>query len=200
MFVNDSFAGVLKELVGSFPNLAMTADTSNATALDTAATQGHIDVVNLLLETDSNLAKITRNNGKTVLHSAARMGHLEVVRSLLGKDPSIGFRTDKKGQTALHMAVKGQNVEIVLELLKPDRSVMNLEDNKGNTALHIATRKGCTQVFPPSIYLTSYLFEFYFISNFLTLFDFALQFCINKVNKSKKVIYKSNSKWALLMS
>lgn len=143
---NRGHLGVLKELVGSFPNLAMTADTSNATALDTAATQGHIDVVNLLLETDSNLAKITRNNGKTVLHSAARMGHLEVVRSLLGKDPSIGFRTDKKGQTALHMAVKGQNVEIVLELLKPDRSVMNLEDNKGNTALHIATRKGCTQI------------------------------------------------------
>ncbi|KAK1363500.1 hypothetical protein POM88_039061 [Heracleum sosnowskyi] len=37
--------------------------------------QGHIDVVNLLLDADSNLAKIARNNGKTVLHTAARMGH-----------------------------------------------------------------------------------------------------------------------------
>ncbi|CAN1253526.1 Ankyrin repeat-containing protein At5g02620 [Linum perenne] len=112
----------------------MTTDLSCTTALHTAASQGHIDVVNLLLETDSNLAKIARNNGKTVLHSAARMGHLEVVHSLLINDPSSGLRTDKKGQTALHMAVKGQNVEIVMELLKPDPSVASLEDSKGNTA------------------------------------------------------------------
>ncbi|KAF8393721.1 hypothetical protein HHK36_019919 [Tetracentron sinense] len=137
---------VLKELLHSFPNLAMTTDSSNHTPLHTAAIQGHIDVVNLLLETDSNLAKIARSNGKTVLHSAARMGHLEVVKSLLSKDSSIGFRVDKKGQTALHMAVKGQNVDIVQELLKPDPKVMIVEDNKGNTALHIATKKGRTQI------------------------------------------------------
>ncbi|XP_004494896.1 ankyrin repeat-containing protein At5g02620-like isoform X1 [Cicer arietinum] len=142
---------VLRELLHSFPNLAMTTDLSNSTALHTAATQGHIDVVNLLLESDSNLAKIARNNGKTVLHSAARMGHLEVVKALLNKDPSTGFRTDKKGQTALHMAVKGQNEEILLELVKPDPAVLNLEDNKGNTALHIAAKKGRNQVFPFSL-------------------------------------------------
>ncbi|KAG6767721.1 hypothetical protein POTOM_028936 [Populus tomentosa] len=136
---------VLRKLLGVFPNLAMTTDSSCTTALHTAATQGHIDVVNLLLETDANLIKIARNNGKTVLHSAARMGHLEVVRSLLIKDSSTGFRTDKKGQTALHMAVKGQNEEIVLELLKPDPSVMHVEDNKGNTALHVAIKKGRAQ-------------------------------------------------------
>ncbi|XVF08384.1 hypothetical protein REPUB_Repub06bG0221900 [Reevesia pubescens] len=137
---------VLKELLGTFPNSAMTTDLSCTTALHTAAAQGHIDVVNLLLETDSDLAKIARNNGKTVLHSAARMGHLEVVKSLLSKDPSTGFRIDKKGQTALHMAVKGQNEEIVLELIKPDPSVLRLEDNKGNSALHIAIKKGRTQI------------------------------------------------------
>ncbi|KVI00439.1 Ankyrin repeat-containing protein [Cynara cardunculus var. scolymus] len=89
-----------------------------------AAAQGHIDVVNLLLDADSNLAKIARNNGKTVLHTAARMGHLEVAKSVLSKDPSIGFRIDKKGQTALHMAVKGQNIDIVVELIKPDPTIV----------------------------------------------------------------------------
>ncbi|KAI9072244.1 hypothetical protein K1719_045793 [Acacia pycnantha] len=136
---------VLRELLHSFPNLAMTTDLSNSTALHTAAIQGHIEVVNLLLESDSNLAKIARNNGKTVLHSAARMGHLEIVKALLDKDPSTGFRTDKKGQTALHMAVKGHNEEILLELVKPDPSILGLEDNKGNTALHVATKKGRLQ-------------------------------------------------------
>ncbi|KFK31178.1 hypothetical protein AALP_AA6G079100 [Arabis alpina] len=133
---------VLKKLLETFPNLAMTTDLLCTTALHTAATQGHIDVVNLLLETDSNLAKIAKNNGKTALHSAARMGHVEVVKSLIGNDPSIGFRTDKKGQTALHMAVKGQNDGIVVELVKPDIAVLSVEDNKGNTPLHTATNKG----------------------------------------------------------
>ncbi|KAF8086972.1 hypothetical protein N665_0607s0032 [Sinapis alba] len=137
---------VLKKLLETFPNLAMTTDLSCTTALHTAATQGHIDVVNLLLETDSNLAKIAKNNGKTSLHSAARMGHVEVVKSLIGNDPSIGFRTDKKGQTALHMAVKGQNDGIVVELVKPDVAVLSVEDNKGNTPLHIATNKGRVKI------------------------------------------------------
>ncbi|KAL0740679.1 hypothetical protein Bca4012_082192 [Brassica carinata] len=137
---------VLKKLLETFPNLAMTTDLSCTTALHTAATQGHIDVVNLLLETDSNLAKIAKNNGKTALHSAARMGHVEVVKSLIGNDPSIGFRTDKKGQTALHMAVKGQNDGIVVELVKPDVAVLSVEDNKGNTPLHIATNKGRVKI------------------------------------------------------
>ena len=66
-------AEVLKELLHVFPNLAMTADLTNSTALHTAATQGHIDIVNLLLETDSNHVKIAISNGKTVLHSAARI-------------------------------------------------------------------------------------------------------------------------------
>lgn len=142
----DKIADVLQELLRSFPNLIMTTDPSNSTALHTAAAQGHTHVVDMLLDIDSNLAKIARNNGKTVLHTAARMGHLEIVRSLLSKDPEIGFRTDKKGQTALHMAAKGQNVDIVLELIKPNPAVLALEDNKGNTALHIAIKKGRVQV------------------------------------------------------
>ncbi|XP_066351794.1 ankyrin repeat-containing protein At5g02620-like isoform X2 [Miscanthus floridulus] len=133
---------VLKEMLQALPALAMTTNSVNATALDTAAILGHVDIVNLLLETDASLARIARNNGKTVLHSAARMGHVEVVRSLLNKDPGIGLRTDKKGQTALHMASKGHNAEIVVELLKPDVSVIRIEDNKGNRPLHVATRKG----------------------------------------------------------
>uniref|UniRef100_A0A7N0TVI2 PGG domain-containing protein n=1 Tax=Kalanchoe fedtschenkoi TaxID=63787 RepID=A0A7N0TVI2_KALFE len=137
---------VLTEFLACLPSLAMTANTQNATALDTAASQGHTDVVNLLLETDSNLSKIARNNGKTALHSAARKGHLEIVKSLLAKDPSLGFRTDLKGQTATHMAAKGHSVGIMLELLKPDPSVLAVEDNKGNTALHYASRKNCPQI------------------------------------------------------
>lgn len=124
----------------------MTVDLSNTTALHTAATQGHIDVVNYLLDVYGSLALIARSNGKTALHSAARNGHLEVVRALLRKDPGIVTRTDKKGQTALHMAAKGTSLELVEVLLNCDPTLVNLVDTKGNSALHIAARKGRCQV------------------------------------------------------
>lgn len=148
---------MLKELLSSFPESAMTVGPSNATALDTAAYQGHVGVVKLLLETDASLAKITRNNGKTVLHVAARMGHVEVVRSLLAKDPGIAFRADQKGQAAIHMAVKGPSLEVVAEMIKPDSSIINLEDGKGNTPLHIATSKGRTLVSQLSLSLDLFI-------------------------------------------
>ncbi|KAK1321333.1 Ankyrin repeat-containing protein [Acorus calamus] len=138
---------VLKELMKAFPELSMTADPKNTTALHIAAMQGHTEVVNILLEVQGNLANIAKNNGKTALLFAARNGHLEVVKeALLSKKTSVVTRTDKKGQTALHMAVKGQNLELVEEMIKCEPLLINLVDKRGNTALHIATRKGRAQI------------------------------------------------------
>ncbi|XP_022146096.1 ankyrin repeat-containing protein At5g02620-like, partial [Momordica charantia] len=112
----------------------------------TAATQGHTEIVNFLLEAGSGLATIARSNGKTALHSAARNGHLDVVKALVTKEPIVTTRTDKKGQSALQMAAKGQNLEVVEELIRADPSSINMVDNKGNTALHIAARKGRAEI------------------------------------------------------
>lgn len=128
------------------PELSMTVDVANTTALHSAANQGHIQMVNYLLEAESSLATIAKSNGKTALHSAARNGHVEVVKALLNKEARMASRTDKKGQTALHMAVKGQNLEVVEELIRADAKLINIVDTKGNTALHIASRKGRAQV------------------------------------------------------
>ncbi|MFQ6641724.1 hypothetical protein Gotur_016378 [Gossypium turneri] len=136
---------VLKILMEANLELSMTFDSYNTTALQTAASQGHTEVVKFLLGKGSNVAAIARNNGKTALHSAARNGHLEIVKSLLSKEPGIATRIDKKGQTALHMAVKGHNVEVVDVLLKSDPSLINMVDAKGNTALHIGSQKGRLQ-------------------------------------------------------
>lgn len=130
----------------AFPSLPRTRNNVYATPLDTAAIQGHGDIVNLILETDPSLTRISRINGKTALHSAIRMGHVDVVNSLLNKDPKMCYRMDKKGQTALHKASKRKNAEILLELLKHGVSYINEPDNMGNTPLHIATRKANTDV------------------------------------------------------
>nr|XP_028948981.1 ankyrin repeat-containing protein At5g02620-like isoform X2 [Malus domestica] len=130
----------------SIPELSMTVDRANTTALHIAAAQGHTEVVSFLLETGCSLMSIARSNGKTALHSAAGKGHLEVVQALLSKDTGSAIRKDSNGQTALHMAVKGQNVELVDELAKANPSLINEVDNKGNTALHVATGKGRAQI------------------------------------------------------
>ncbi|KDP35568.1 hypothetical protein JCGZ_09006 [Jatropha curcas] len=134
-------------LMEANPDLAMTYDSSNTTALHSAASQGHVEVVNFLLEKgSSNLVSIAKSNYKTALHSAARNGHLEILKALVNKEPGIATRIDKKGQTALHMAVKGQKVELVDELIMSDPALINMVDSKGNTALHIAARKGRAQI------------------------------------------------------
>ena len=137
---------MVRELLQALPQLSMTVDSSNTTALNTAATQGHMEVVRLLLQVDGSLALIARSNGKTALHSAARNGHVEVVRALVEAEPSIALRTDKKGQTALHMAAKGTRLDIVDALLAAEPALLNQADTKENTALHIAARKARPEI------------------------------------------------------
>ncbi|KAK4596845.1 hypothetical protein RGQ29_014753 [Quercus rubra] len=126
--------GIVKELLGIWPELCKSCDSSNTSPLYSAAVKDHLDV-------------IVRKNGKTALHTAARYGLLQIVKALIDRDRGIVSIKDKKGQTALHMAVKGQCPLVVEEILQADCSILNERDKKGNTAVHMATRKGRSQVF-----------------------------------------------------
>ncbi|XP_059655343.1 ankyrin repeat-containing protein At2g01680 [Cornus florida] len=138
--------GIVKELLGLWPELCRSCDSSNTSPLYSAAVQDHLDVVNTILDADAGLIRIVRKNGKTSLHTAARYGLLRIVKALIGRDPGIVSIKDKKGQTALHMAVKGQDTAAVEDLLLADYSILNERDKKGNTAVHIATRKCRSQI------------------------------------------------------
>uniref|UniRef100_R7WE07 Ankyrin repeat-containing protein n=1 Tax=Aegilops tauschii TaxID=37682 RepID=R7WE07_AEGTA len=121
---------------------AKTFGLANTTPLISAATRGHAEVVQLLLEQDDfGLGEMAKDNGKNALHFAARQGHMEIVKALLEKDPQLARRNDKKGQTALHMAVKGTNCDVLRALVDADPAIVMLPDKNGNTALHVATRK-----------------------------------------------------------
>ncbi|XP_059447218.1 ankyrin repeat-containing protein At2g01680 [Corylus avellana] len=138
--------GIVKELLGIWPELCKLCDSSNTCPLYSAAVKDHLEVVNAILDADSSSIRIVRKNGKTALHTAARYGYLRIVKALIDHDPGIVSIKDKKGQTALHMAVKGQCPSVVEEILSADCSILNERDKKGNTALHIATRKGRSQI------------------------------------------------------
>lgn len=140
------FVGIVKELLGMWPELCRLCDSSNTSPLYSAAVKDHLDVVNAILDTDASSMRIVRKNGKTALHTAGRYGLLRIVEALINRDPGIVPIKDKKGQTALHMAVKGQDTSVVEAILSADYSILNERDKKGNTAVHIATRKCRPQV------------------------------------------------------
>ncbi|KAK4754499.1 hypothetical protein SAY87_002603 [Trapa incisa] len=133
--------GIVKEMLGLWPELCKSCDSTNTSPLYSAAAKDHLAVVNAILDADPSSIRIVRKNGKTALHTVARYGNLQIVRVLIERDPGIIQIKDKKGQTALHMAVKGLNPTIVEEILEADHSILNERDKKGNTAVHIATRK-----------------------------------------------------------
>ncbi|KAK8613889.1 hypothetical protein V6N13_101643 [Hibiscus sabdariffa] len=137
--------GIVKELLGIWPELCEICDSTNTSPLYSAAVKGHLDVANAILSADASCIRIVRKNGKTALHTAARYGLIDVVKALIDCDQGIVSIKDKKGQTALHMAVKGQCPVVVDDILLADHSILNERDKKGNTALHIATRKSRLQ-------------------------------------------------------
>ena len=143
---NHLYAVIVEVLLDHDSELSKTVGQSNATPLISAATRGHLEVVNKLLSKDSSLLEISKSNGKNALHLAARQGHVGIVKALLDKDPQLARRTDKKGQTALHMAVKGVSCGVVKLLLGADAAIVMLPDKFGNTALHVATRKKRAEV------------------------------------------------------
>lgn len=138
--------GIVKELLGLWPELCEVCDGKNTSPLYSAAVKDHLDVVNAILDTDLTCIRIVRKNGKTALHTAARYGKTNMVKTLIERDSGIVSIKDKKGQTALHMAVKGQSTDVVEDLLVADHSILNERDKKGNTAIHIATRKCRSQI------------------------------------------------------
>jgi len=71
-------------------------------SLHTAAYNGHIDTINMLISVRTNL-DATNSVGQTPLHIAAQYGYIDIVRSLLdaGADRTI---TDNDGHTAVDLA------------------------------------------------------------------------------------------------
>ncbi|KAK3187723.1 hypothetical protein Dsin_027284 [Dipteronia sinensis] len=66
-------------LMDAILELSMACDSLNTMVLH--ASQGHIEMVNFLLEKGSNdsVVAIAKSNAKSALHSAARNGHVEIV-------------------------------------------------------------------------------------------------------------------------
>jgi ankyrin repeat protein len=115
----------------------------NMTPLHLASQNGHVEVVQVLLECGAD-SSAQNKDGSTPLHWASLSGHVEVVQVLLecGADSSA---QNKDGSTPLHWASQSGNVELVQVLL--DRGAdPSAKHNDGWTPLHLASQFGHVEV------------------------------------------------------
>lgn len=108
--------------------------------IHTAACQGDVAALQVLLEQDRGLVHDRAEYEWTPLHRAAERGHTEAARVLLAAGADLNA-TDKIGGTPLRYAADGGHAEVVGLLLASGAQV-NVSDGYGETPLHIAARRG----------------------------------------------------------
>lgn len=111
------------------------------TVLDSAISDGHRNVVELLLKKEANL--IGKDNiGGTILHLAALLDHGKAVKFLLDAEPNLITVRDRDGNTALDLAVMNGHENTVRVLLDADPNWITARNSDGKTALDLAAMKG----------------------------------------------------------
>ncbi|VDL67349.1 unnamed protein product [Nippostrongylus brasiliensis] len=116
--------------------------------LHLAAQNGHVRVVNVLVQDHgASLEAITLDN-QTALHFSAKYGQLVVSQTLLALGANPNARDDK-GQTPLHLAAENDYPDVVklfLKMKQNNRGVLTAIDHNGFTCAHIAAMKGSLAV------------------------------------------------------
>lgn len=132
----DSLAALLK-----FKETDLNAhNLAGDNALNLAAYQGHLKIVQLLIENGANI-----NAGKwPALIYAALQKQTPIVRYLLKHHANINAQSPN-GTTALMAAARSGSMEIV-QLLVEQNAQLNLQTDRQQTALSIALQKGNTDI------------------------------------------------------
>jgi len=117
-------------------------DGANKNALHWSASQGHLEVVEYLLDWKLSLHN-TDAQGLTPLHLAVIGLHFAVVDFLLRKDASVDSRCSG-GKSPLHYACMAGNPDIVRLLLSAGAELETQVN--GRTPFHIAAANGCVEI------------------------------------------------------
>jgi ankyrin repeat protein len=105
-----------------------------------ASRNGHVDVVNWLLQAGANV-NATINDGPTPLQAAARLGRYRVSKALLANGADMGHPGGPTGWgSALHIALREGNVQLATTMLRQSPDVC-AASAKYRSALHAAA--GC---------------------------------------------------------
>ncbi|PFW98152.1 Protein fem-1-like B, partial [Stylophora pistillata] len=113
------------------------------TALWTAVTNGHLEVVRLLIEQNPDVdGRLSRN--ATPLTSAAFYGRLDVVQCLVENGADVNAR-NSVNSTPLMVTCYNGHMDVVSFLVENGANI-HLEDNYGQNCLHYAAGRGHVQI------------------------------------------------------
>uniref|UniRef100_A0A1I8FPS8 ANK_REP_REGION domain-containing protein n=1 Tax=Macrostomum lignano TaxID=282301 RepID=A0A1I8FPS8_9PLAT len=120
------------------------SDAANNSPLHVACRNGHVDIVELLLENGAD-AEAKNEDEETPMHLAAQAGHLQVVRRLLKINLSLAFDEDEDSNTPMHMAALAGQARICQLLIEEGKADVNAPGTaRGWTALDCAASKAFT--------------------------------------------------------
>jgi ankyrin repeat protein len=141
--------GVVQALVELRANVNAT-DSVDRTALQHAASSGHVQVLRCLLSAESGAQVSARDKGgRTALHLAARNGHVEALQLLLSTEGASVEDQTHIGTTAVHFAAECGQLEVLRYLLSTEIGAdIEAKDRNGRTALHWAAWYGHVKAFP----------------------------------------------------
>ena len=114
--------------------------------LASAAEDGDLATIKLVLDTDKMNINGGGNPYETVLHRAARRGHVSLVAFLLHTTEIDVNRKDFEGSTALHLAVKWRQAEVVDLLIKTGKVEIGSKDKLQHTPFSRAVVNGDEEV------------------------------------------------------
>jgi ankyrin repeat protein len=166
-FMNSALEGDLTEvkaMLAARVNVNAKRDDANVTALILASQNGHLEVVQFLLDAGADV-NVETNDGATALMVAAHNCHLEVVQALLAAGADVNARM-LDGKTASMLAPDHGNQEVSQLLNETSERIedffdavrsgdvnqvsamhaakanVNWKDSDGNTALICASQEG----------------------------------------------------------
>ncbi|RWR84858.1 protein ACCELERATED CELL DEATH 6 [Cinnamomum micranthum f. kanehirae] len=108
--------------------------------LHCAAALGALEMVRILLRSDTSIAYLTDRDNRSPFHAAASNNHVHIIKELLLSCPDSGEVVDDKGWNGLHVAVERGNLEVVRFILYLNEleELINEPNCEGNTPLHLA--------------------------------------------------------------
>ena len=127
---------------GADPNKA---GMNGATALQIAASMGHLEVMKLLLENGAMADAPHKFAKSTALHFAAEMGQADAIR-LLCKHGANPESEKIQGGRPLHVAADSNQTEVAKALVKDCKAELNSLLLGDTTPMYLAASKGFTDV------------------------------------------------------